>query len=84
MDNKKTYLTYNTITENDLHRGVLLDHRGLNGCQIQEAIDEYIVNQSEKSKELKRLSKLVDELLVERNAYKKFYDREFHRRNSGN
>ena len=83
MNNKKAYLTYNTINENDIHRGVLLDHRGLNGVEIQQALDEYVVAKGELHKKIAKQNKLIDELLNERNWYKKYYDERFHEKNSG-
>lgn len=81
MANKHTFLTYN-IWNGDLHKGFDIDHRGLNSNQIQQAINEYIVNQSEEKREIKRLNSLVDNLLIEYQKYKKYYEDDFDRRNS--
>ena len=81
MTNKHTFLTYNTWN-GDLHKGTNIDHRGLNSSQIQQAINEYIVNQSEEKREIKRLNSLVDNLLIEYQKYKKYYEDDFDRRNS--
>lgn len=65
MNNKHIFLTYNEWTDNEIHKGTSLDHKGLSCSEIQQSIDEYIVNKSEQKTEIQRLSKLMDELLME-------------------
>ena len=82
MTNKHTFLTYNTWN-GDLHKGTNIDHRGLSEKEIEDAINLYIIYKDEIFKENLRLKKLTDELLNERNYYKKLYETDFDKINSG-
>lgn len=72
MNNKHTFLTYNEWTDNEIHKGTSLDHKGLSCSEIQQSIDEYIVNKSEQKTEIKRLNKLLGEILNENQALREF------------
>lgn len=68
--NKHSFLTYNEWN-GDIHKGTSLENKGLNAQQIQLAIDIYVSEYGSKLCELKRLEKLVDELLNENQALKR-------------
>ena len=72
MNNKHIFLTYNEWTDNEIHKGTSLDHKGLSCSEIQQSIDEYIVNKSEQKTEIKRLNKLLGEILNENQALREF------------
>ena len=72
MNNKHIFLTYNEWTDNEIHKGTSLDHKGLSCSEIQQSIDEYIVNKSEQKTEIKRLNKLLGKILNENQALREF------------
>ena len=82
INHDKTFiLSGRSDTVNDEY--ISLNHCGLTPQEVERAINNYIANQSEERKEIKRLNKLIDELLIERNKYKEYYEKDFEMRNSG-
>lgn len=83
MNKSNTYLTYNVVNDNGFLKGTTIDHKGLSIQQVNNAINEYIINQDELRTEIRRLNSLLDNVMNERKYYKAFYEREFEKRNSG-
>ena len=73
MNNKHVFLSYN-VWDGEYHKGYSIDHKNLNPSQIESAIDLYIVNQNELKQENEHLKELLDEIMVENDKYKKYYD----------
>ena len=73
MNNKHVFLSYN-VWDGEYHKGYSIDTKGLVPSQIECAIDQYIANQNELKQENEHLKDLLDEIMVENNKYKKYYD----------
>lgn len=74
MKKEYTFLTYSTVKENDIHKGISLDAKGLTHTEIQLAIDGYKATKDNLERENMRLNKLVDELLNENKILYKYRD----------